>query len=743
MLTMKRVYTPILYAALIIFALVQCDDINSNAPNPEEVAPIDLIEPLDNSTVQPLSTNLTWQKIDGAVSYRVLLSETKNFNNSVIDTTVLENSLTTITLKPKTLYRWKVFSNKTNTNGSWSKVRTFITGAFETSTSTLKSVVLISPVNNADKVSTNLTFTWEPYLQSTKYIYQLSDNITFSSVIKEETVTGTSFLPTILVHQKKYFWRVRPEADTAGNSWSEVWSFTTGPAGVDTGVITRVQLIAPVNNADKVSLNLTFSWKPMNQVTDYLYQLSDNSSFNSVIKQEKVSGTSYTPSGLVAQKKYYWRVRNHNDTTGESWSDGWSFTTGTQSTPPTEPPTSPPPTEPPTSPPPTEPPTSPPPTNQGAFVTVQNSDFVDNGSVMRFAGTNAYYLPNYEKLNPAVVDRAMDTFQDAGITVIRMWGFYDGYDCGYSKNDANENVIQTSPGVYSESALQDLDNVIAKGKEHGVRFIIPFINFWDQLGGVCQYNTWAGASNPSVNMQFFLTNSNTQKWYKDYIKMLLNRVNTVTGVAYKDEPAIMAWQIMNEGRNPGANPSVLRDWYRSIAQYIKSIDPNHLVSTGEEGFDEGTPSVYSVAEYSNTYALRANEGTSYVMNTAIPEIDFGNAHWYPAEYGFGNTINESLLKGQRAWLSDHKKIAENSGKPFMIGEFGFAGWGDDRVKTMYSALYQHAQTIQLDGNVLWQLTADGTKCWEFGGNICYPGGRADTELYNDFKNHITNLKNQR
>jgi mannan endo-1,4-beta-mannosidase len=337
----------------------------------------------------------------------------------------------------------------------------------------------------------------------------------------------------------------------------------------------------------------------------------------------------------------------------------------------------------------------------------------------------------------------MDTFQDAGINVIRMWGFYDGYDCGYSKNDSNENVIQTAPGVYSESALQDLDNVIAKGKEHGIRFIIPFINFWDQLGGVCQYNTWAGASNPSVNMQFFLTNSNTQKWYKDYIKMLLNRVNTVTGVAYKDEPAIMAWQIMNEGRNPGANPSVLRDWYRSMAQYIKSIDPNHLVSTGEEGFDEGTPSVYSVAEYSNTYALRANEGTSYVMNTAIPEIDFGNAHWYPAEYGFGYTINESLLKGQRAWLSDHKKIAESSGKPFMIGEFGYAGWGDDRVKTMYSALYQHAQTIQLDGNLLWQLTADGTKCWEFGGNICYPGGRTDTELYNDFKNHILNLKNQR
>ncbi|MCC5906669.1 MAG: hypothetical protein JJU13_10700, partial [Balneolaceae bacterium] len=63
-----------------------------------------------------------------------------------------------------------------------------------------------------------------------------------------------------------------------------------------------------------------------------------------------------------------------------------------------------------------------------------------------------------------------------------------------------------------------------------------------------------------------------------------------------------------------------------------------------------------------------------------------------------------------------------------------------RVKEMYDALYKHAEEIKLDGNLLWQLVADGTKCWEFGGNICHPGGRADTDLYNKFKNHVTNMK---
>jgi len=211
-------------------------------------------------------------------------------------------------------------------------------------------------------------------------------------------------------------------------------------------------------------------------------------------------------------------------------------------------------------------------------------------------------------------------------------------------------------------------------------------------------------------------------------------------VKYKDEPAIFAWQIMNEGRNSNGNPAVLRDWYQEIAQYIKSIDSNHLVGTGEEGFDDGTPSEYTVEDYSNTYVLRAQLGTSYIQNTAIPEIDFGSAHWYPNEWGFGQNVTDDMLTAQRAWLVDHQRIADNHDKPFIIGEFGFPAWANDNVHAMYDDLYEQVEDLKVDGNLLWQLVADGEKCWEFGGNICYPGGREDTELYNKFKQHIDNMR---
>ena len=43
---------------------------------------------------------------------------------------------------------------------------------------------------------------------------------------------------------------------------------------------------------------------------------------------------------------------------------------------------------------------------------------------------------------------------------------------------------------------------------------------------------------------FFRSNL-CRAWFKAFITHVLSRVNTVTGVAYKDEPAIFAWELIN------------------------------------------------------------------------------------------------------------------------------------------------------------------------------------------------------
>lgn len=374
------------------------------------------------------------------------------------------------------------------------------------------------------------------------------------------------------------------------------------------------------------------------------------------------------------------------------------------------------------------------------FVTAENANFMVDGNVYRYSGTNAYYLQNYQQLDPAVVDNAFNLFAQARITVVRMWAFYDGFDCSEFAQNPGENIIQTAPGIYNEQALQDLDEIIAKGRNQGIRFILTLTNYWDDHGGICQYNTWDGAADPSLNMSYFINDPDTQQWYRDYIAMLLNRINTVTGVAYKDDPAIFAWEIIGEGRIDDGDPTELRNWYQEIAQYIKSIDTNHMVSTGEEGLEVEVSQEYSIDEYSNLYVLRSNRGTSYRLNTAIPEIDYGTAHWYPSDYGFGFAVNDEMLDAQQAWINDHARIAQDLGRPFLLGEYGFPGYGDNRVVAVYQHLWNLAEEIRLDGSLIWQLTADYAKCFEYGGNICYPGGRSDQELFNQYLQHTSTIQ---
>lgn len=366
------------------------------------------------------------------------------------------------------------------------------------------------------------------------------------------------------------------------------------------------------------------------------------------------------------------------------------------------------------------------------FVTTQNGDFVLEGEPFYFSGTNAYYLPTYEKIDPSLVDKSFDLFEKTGIKVIRMWGFYSG-----QPKYNNDITLQPEPGKYNETDLRLLDKVIAQAKEHGIRIILTLANYWDQQGGISQYNAWDG--NPNGGMKHFINDPDTQRWYKNYIKMLLNRTNSVTGIKYKNDPTIFSWEIINEGALHNGSPAELRDWYQKIARYIKSIDRNHMVSTGEEGLEANLPEEYSIDKYSSTYVLRAEKGSSYKLNTAIPEIDYGTAHWYPAAWDLGKKVTPEMLEAQRAWISDHAKIAKSLGKPFVLGEYGFPGSGS---KTFLNKLWQHAEKINLDGNMIWQLVVDKTKCQEFGGNICWPGGRGDKELYQSFADHIEHMNKQ-
>jgi mannan endo-1,4-beta-mannosidase len=304
-----------------------------------------------------------------------------------------------------------------------------------------------------------------------------------------------------------------------------------------------------------------------------------------------------------------------------------------------------------------------PPIRPGEFVTRAGSILILAGREFRFAGGNTYYLqPEVAYGNERGVREVLDSAVTLGHSVVRAHGFND-----HPVPGDDPAVIQSAPGVFNEANLAALDRAVAEARARNLRIIFNLTNYWSAYGGISRYVQWKLNRLPTVaELGLFYTDETIKGWFKNYVNMLLNRSNTATGIKYKDEPAIMAWELGNELRNRG-DAGALLAWQAELASYIKSIDPNHLVADGGEGMDDDA-SLYP--GLSNTYAVRGDEGCSYRRLVDIPEIDLVSYHLYPTSWGLNDATDVEI------WIRVHQQLARAAGKVAYLGEFGRRA-GDD------------------------------------------------------------------
>lgn len=152
----------------------------------------------------------------------------------------------------------------------------------------------------------------------------------------------------------------------------------------------------------------------------------------------------------------------------------------------------------------------------------------------------------------------------------------------YSPLDNGMPVYIEGRRKYNEEAFRCLDRVITLSHEYDVRLIIPFIasQTFGGIRGVDEFSAIAGKPKGA-----FWTDEEQKADFRHFLDFMLNRKNTVNGILYKNDPAILAWQLGNEfGSYPGDRglkydewaPKIL-DWSLEMAAYIKKVDPNHLI----------------------------------------------------------------------------------------------------------------------------------------------------------------------
>lgn len=202
--------------------------------------------------------------------------------------------------------------------------------------------------------------------------------------------------------------------------------------------------------------------------------------------------------------------------------------------------------------------------------------------------------------------------------------------------------------------------------------------------------------------------------YKNYARTIITRKNTVTGVNYADEPAILGWEVLNEPhtkdeyeRNGGAVckntpggcvPGKLAyTWIAEMSAYIKSLDAKHLVSTGEEGYraDGDTSCCH------NNWINGGFKGEDFTKNTALPTIDFATIHVYPDHWQI--TPSEYTWIGPN-YIADRAKVAHSFGKPIIMEEYGMEN-GYMARDDLLSYLTRVAAENDVAGSLVWAVWA--------------------------------------
>jgi mannan endo-1,4-beta-mannosidase len=354
-----------------------------------------------------------------------------------------------------------------------------------------------------------------------------------------------------------------------------------------------------------------------------------------------------------------------------------------------------------------------------------------NGKQFRFAGSSNYYLMYKSQF---MVDDVLEAAAGNGFRVMRIWGSLDIGD----PNDPSTSLRGPADGVYFQywdptagapayndgsNGLERLDYVIYKAGQEGLRLVIPFVNNWNDFGGMDQYVRWRDLSTPDDQTWYhdsFYTDPVIQQWYRDWIAHLLNRVNIYNGIAYKDDPTIMTWELGNEprclsagayGRSPDCTTQTLIEWADEMSTYIKSIDSNHLVSVGDEGF-------YCLPNPTH-WTENCGEGVDTVAFTRLPNIDVMSVHLYPDSWG-------TDVAWGTEWIKQHIRDAKANGKPVMLGEFGIRDQSirNKVYKEWTDAAFKSGGQSGADGALYWILSGrqdDGSLYPDYDGFTVYAG----------------------
>ena len=314
-------------------------------------------------------------------------------------------------------------------------------------------------------------------------------------------------------------------------------------------------------------------------------------------------------------------------------------------------------------------------TTTPSFITVEDGKFMRNGEPYYFVGTNFWYGAilgsEGEGGNRERLHKELDFMKAHGIDNLRILIGGEGENGLLGKIEPN---LQPLPGEYNDDILAGLDYLMMELGKRNMTAVLYFNNAWEWSGGYTQYVAWANETPvlvPRVDGWFsyntfageFVRNQRAMEIFYDHVRFIVSRTNRYTGIKYIDDPAIFSWQISNEPRAFSSktqdNKEAFAEWLATSARLIRELDPNHMISTGSEGF-------YG-CEWDMDLCERIH---------AIDEISYINCHVWPYNWKWvdGQNMFDNMgvaCENTALYIGMHVELADKINKPLVVEEFGF------------------------------------------------------------------------
>ena len=308
-----------------------------------------------------------------------------------------------------------------------------------------------------------------------------------------------------------------------------------------------------------------------------------------------------------------------------------------------------------------------------SFIKVNaDGQFVRDGKPYYFVGTNFWYGAilgsEGEGGNRERLHKELDFLKSIGINNLRVLVGADGEN---GIKTRVEPSLQVAPGVYNDTILAGLDYFMNELRERDMTAVLYLNNSWEWSGGYSVSLQWSGHGDavvPAVDgwpayMEYvkqFPQSDSAKALFANHVNYIVSRTNRYNQIKYVDDPTIMSWQIGNEPRAfSDENKEPFARWMADVAAQIKSLDPNHMVSSGSEG----------------------SWGCEMDMNLfekihADPNINYLNIHIWPYNWSWvkADSLKELLPRAKentKKYIDDHMVIARKYSKPIVLEEFGF------------------------------------------------------------------------